>query len=94
MSRVTKDQIEHVFRFWCIGVGGHEATSYKDVGGYQLDYSNGGVRVEKIVSEGGGLRDISPRLSKREVYDWLRAGDIACDESKRNAEFMSSNRSE
>ena len=32
----------------------------------------GGYRLEEMC-KGGGCRDISPRLTKRELYDWINA---------------------
>ena len=44
----------------------------KSVGHYYVDYSNGGARLEQIC-EGGGSRDISPRGTKRQTYEFMRA---------------------
>lgn len=35
----------------------------------ELDWGNGGVRV----CDKGGSRDLSPRGSKRETYNWIQA---------------------
>jgi len=47
-----------------LGVGGYES------GSIVLDYSNGGVRIERVC-EGGGHTDVSPRGTKREALAYL-----------------------
>ena len=43
-----------------------------NAGTYYIGGAYGGFRLERM-SEGGGASDISPRLSKRELADWINA---------------------
>ena len=40
---------------------------------YVLDCANGGYRLSQLCNTGGGVRDISPRGTAREIYDWINA---------------------
>lgn len=82
--RIRKEDLHTIFESWAKIVGGRIASSYKDVGGYNLDYSNGGVKVEYIMNDSGGVSDISPRMGKTELYHWLKAGIIAILEYNAN----------
>lgn len=46
-----------------------------NVGNYHLDYAYGGVKLGRMVSEGGGVTNISDMGfgTKRELYNWMRA---------------------
>jgi hypothetical protein len=43
-----------------------------NVGTFYLDCAYGGYRLAKM-SQGGGARDISPRLPAGQMYDWVNA---------------------
>jgi len=43
-----------------------------NVGTYYIGGAYGGYRLERM-AKGGGASDISPRLSKPALYDWLNA---------------------
>ena len=40
---------------------------------FYIGQAYGGYRLEQICTEGGGARDISPRGTKREVWDYVTA---------------------
>jgi len=40
---------------------------------FKLDWAYGGVRLVKVVNKYGVETDISPRLSKRGLYEWIYA---------------------
>jgi hypothetical protein len=42
-------------------------------GVFVLDCAYGGYRLSRVISEGGGERDITPRGTARETYDNIRA---------------------
>ena len=46
-----------------------------NIGNYHLDYTYGGVKLSRMVNEGGGTTAISGMASctKRELYNWMRA---------------------
>ena len=46
-----------------------------NIGNYHLDYAYGGVKLSQMVSEGGGITNISDMGygTKRELYNWMRA---------------------
>ena len=59
--RTTRKMIEAKFRNVVEFAGGRVATSYNDIGGFQLDHNSvyGGWRIEQITSEGGGVNTIT-----------------------------------
>ena len=83
MYRVTQKQLESaVARI--NGVLGMPETLYSEkrddkgrlvanVGNYHIDAAYGGYKLVRMSCEGGGVRDISPRGTKRETYDFCRA---------------------
>ena len=40
---------------------------------YCIGQAYGGYRLEQLVGQGGGARDISPRGTKREIWDYTTA---------------------
>jgi len=42
-----------------------------------LDFAYGGVRVSRLCGPGGGERDLSPRGTMREAFDYLDAMETA-----------------
>ena len=82
-NRIKQSEVDAAFKIWAGAVGSKVADSYNEVGAYQMDFAYGGQRIEQIVSDGGGVRDVSPRLSKREMLDWIRAGLDTLSEKER-----------
>lgn len=51
-------------------------TPFKShIGHYHLDYAYGGVRLSRVMNEGGGINVISTGGfgTKRELYNWMQA---------------------
>lgn len=78
MERITEARLERtVLRL--NKLAGTPITPYNNVDGdfsqnpncYHLDYCNGGVRLEQ--TDDTGSNDISPRGTKREIYEWMHA---------------------
>ena len=46
-----------------------------NIGNYHLSYAYGGVKLERMCNEGGGVNTVSTGGfgTKRELYDWMRA---------------------
>lgn len=46
-----------------------------NIGNYHLDYAYGGVKLVRMVSDGGGIEEISRDGfgTKRQLYSWLQA---------------------
>ena len=55
--------------------GKREVGFTANIGNYHLDYAYGGVKLGRMVSEGGGVTNISDMGfgTKRELYNWMRA---------------------
>lgn len=51
---------------------------------YYVGGAYGGYRLEQICSDGHGSRDVSPRLSKRALADWIHAYLDGVEDYKRN----------
>lgn len=77
MRRISKTDLEHRVRVLNDLFGVPHEVYYRDDSGnyhrnkgtYSLDWCYGGVRLER---EGGSIC-ISPRGTKREVYEWIGA---------------------
>ena len=57
-----------------------DAGKYRsNVGHYCLSGAYGGVKLERIVSDGGGVETVSKQGfgTKRQLYDWMNAITIA-----------------
>ena len=52
---------------------------------YVLDCANGGYRLSQLCNTGGGERDISPRGTARETYDWINAFIAGVNKAKEAA---------
>ena len=91
MARITTKQIYGAFRMWLQNIGGKEATSWNDVGGYRLD-SNliyGGWRIEHVMSDTGGVSEVNyGRMSNREFYDALHFSLATLREQRQIAEAL------
>jgi hypothetical protein len=63
--RTTKSEVQAVFERFCKVHGYRIATSYNDVGAYELDHAGiyGGYVINQIANEDGGLNQ--PFGSKR-----------------------------
>jgi hypothetical protein len=85
-NRITRRHVESVFDSFLNSVGGRKAESYKDVGGYTLDYAAvyGGYQVERISNEGGGvsLPFGHGRRSTKEMYDVMAFAIRVLDDIK------------
>ena len=55
-----------------------------NVGAHTYSKHAGGWRLERM-TKGGGSRDISPRLTKKEMYLWMRAYIEGIDTAQREA---------
>ena len=69
----TKSPIESWTRNGTIG---KRQPGFKaNVGNYHLDYAYGGVKLSRMVNDGGGIDNISKDGygTKRELYNWMRA---------------------
>ncbi len=55
--------------------GKREIGFTPNIGNYHLDYAYGGVKIVRMVNEGGGITDISRNGfgTKRELYNWMQA---------------------
>lgn len=58
------------------GKKGNRQTGFiANIGNYHLDYAYGGVKLGRMVNEGGGVTNISEMGfgTKRKLYNWMRA---------------------
>ncbi len=55
--------------------GKREAGFTANIGNYHLDYAYGGVKLVRMVSDGGGITMVSRSGfgTKRELYNWMSA---------------------
>lgn len=75
MERYTKRDAIAAFGRWLKLVGGHQATSWGDVGGYFLDNNGayGGVRIVQVTTPEGGQHNVAARRCKfREFCDMVQ----------------------
>jgi|DEB0MinimDraft_6_1074348.scaffolds.fasta_scaffold00826_19 hypothetical protein len=81
MERITIKHLRHVVALLNDAAGAAREPYTRDeqgqfranVGTFTIDRAYGGFRLERITSEGGGARDISPRGTAREVHEFIRA---------------------
>lgn len=79
MERITIKHLRHVVALLNDAAGAAREPYTRDdegrfranVGTFTIDRAYGGFRLERIVTEGGGARDISPRGTAREVYEFI-----------------------
>ena len=75
MPRITKKDVEKQFERFLEALGGKLATSYKDVGGFELDcnFVYGGYCINQIYNEGGAISKPfgSQRFRTSEFYEQL-----------------------
>ena len=76
MQRYTKKDAVKAFELLCGYLGKRLATTWNDVGGWQLDHNAvyGGYVVQEIVSKGGGISHPfgHSRRNAREFCDAVR----------------------
>ncbi len=58
-----------------LGPNYQRAVIKANIGNYHLDYAYGGVKLVRMVSDGGGIEEISRDGfgTKRQLYSWLQA---------------------
>ena len=75
MARVTKDEVKAVFERFVQRLGGRVATSYNDVGAYQLDHNSvyGGWVIQRVYNEHGAVESpfYHTRRSSKEFVETL-----------------------
>jgi len=71
MERITNKHLDHQVKI-LNNYFGIEDAEWNTVGHFYVQGANGGFRLERIISEGGGCSDISKRGTKREIYEQLR----------------------
>lgn len=81
--RTTRKELESVLAHTARMAGAHVATSYNDVGGWELDHDIAGYRLNVVMSEHGGVRDVSPRLSAGDMALYLRGMRDGLEEARR-----------
>ena len=85
MRYTAKYAKKTMFPIWLNLVKGREATSYNDVGAYQMDYAAcyGGVGVQRISSSNGGVRTIVGRMTPREFayFVWNMESSLRSNEN-------------
>lgn len=86
MARITQKNLDTLLVAWVTKIGGRLAEWYGDIGAYHFENSYGQNRIVRIMNNGGGIDDVSPRLSSGELYEWMFAGIKAIDEYRRNKE--------
>ena len=76
MNRVTAKQLDGAME-WLNQYFELPTESWKDgkaqIGNLHLDGAYGGWRIVQHMTDGGGIREISPRGSRREIFDYAHA---------------------
>jgi len=87
MSRISKSNVVGLFEHLVKALGGRMATSYKDVGGYRLDYNGGygGYNIERISNEGGAVSQPfgSERHAATPFWYMMRFALMAIEEAQK-----------
>jgi len=82
MERITQKQLEYLVERINEDTNSPKASYTKteeghkaNIGNYHLSYAYGGVKLERMCNEGGGVNTVSTGGfgTKRELYDWMRA---------------------
>ena len=88
MERITRKDLEYLVECINEATGSPKASYTKrekatstdpgyraNIGNYHLSYAYGGVKLERMYNEGGGVNTVSTGGfgTKRELYDWMRA---------------------
>jgi len=68
INKLTGSPIEQ-YTFW------DDGHYHSNIGNYYISGAYGGVKLERIVNDGGGCQDISHNGfgTKRELYTWMDA---------------------
>ena len=86
MARTSQANVKGLFEHLVKAMGGHIATSYKDVGGWRLDYQPiyGGYNIERISNESGAVSQPfgSDRHPAGEMWSMMRFGLMILDMPK------------
>ena len=76
--RTTQANVKGVFQHLVKAMGGHVATSYDDVGGWQLAYNSdaGGYVIERILNQSGAVTQPfgSAGHGAGEMWEMIRFG--------------------
>ena len=82
-DRITRKDVENALELLCKRAGWRVATSYKDVGGFQLSHDIGGWNVERVSGPTGGVCQPfgAKRRTNREMFDTLHFAADAFFES-------------
>lgn len=74
-NRITKSNLDILLSRINERAGHGSKPDYKTVGAYVLSYAYGGVKLEQITNEFGGVRTISTGGygTKRELYNQMQA---------------------
>ncbi len=76
MTRVTAKQLDGAME-WLNQYLELPVRSWVDgkaqIGNLHLDGAYGGWRIVQHMTDGGGIREISPRGSRREIFDYAHA---------------------
>jgi hypothetical protein len=76
MSRITEKQLDAIIERLNIYFD-LPIDSWKDgkaqIGNLHLDGAYGGWRIVQHMTDGGGIREISPRGSRREIFEYAHA---------------------
>ncbi len=83
MPRITEKQLDMVMER-LNEYFGFPFASWKDgraqIGNLHLDGAYGGWRIVQHMTDGGGIREISPRGSKKEIFEYacamLKGGEL------------------
>lgn len=74
--RTTKSEVQAVFERFCKVHGYRIATSFNDVGAYELDHNSiyGGYVINQIMNDGGGVTQPfgSKRMKAEPFVDSMR----------------------
>jgi hypothetical protein len=82
MERITQKQLEYLVERINEATNSPKASYTKtekghiaNIGNYHLDYAYGGVKLERMCNEGGGVNTVSTGGygTKRELYNWMQA---------------------
>jgi hypothetical protein len=87
MSRITKSNVEGLFRHFVKAIGGRVATSYKDVGGYLCEHDSVyGYNIVRVSNENGAQSQPfgSESHSASEIWYMMRFAIAALEEKKNN----------
>lgn len=75
-QNITITMLEDLLQYYAHAIGAHVARSHDDPNGYYIDKDISGYRIEKVVKTrfGTGVDDVSPRGTKRDVWNFMQAG--------------------